>query len=208
MKIANFVKRGTRQVMKKLLSENLFILDGYHKADANIEETPTPTYTESDFKTICPVASGHLPLRAEWLELYSQKYTEEDIKEQFQALVDEHNKVHNPDGQPHKASDRKRTASAAGLLDRSQETSAEIPEDSSAPKNVSELTAKDGPISMIPVRASSSTSHRQATSGSTAPPTTSCHMDSAWLSSSRSSSSMNMSRQRKRSRVLCASIGT
>ena len=98
LKIANFVKRGTRQVMKKLLSEKLFILDGYQKADANIEETPRSTYTESDVKLICPVASGHLPLRAEWLELYSQKYTGEDIKEQFQALVDEHNKAHNPEG--------------------------------------------------------------------------------------------------------------
>ena len=117
LNIANFVKRGNRQVMKELLSEKTFILDGYQKADAMIEETPRPTYTESDYTLICPVASGHLPLRAEWLELYSQKYTEEDIKEQFQALVDEHNKVHNPDGQPHKASDRKRTASAAGLLD-------------------------------------------------------------------------------------------
>ena len=76
------------------------------------------------------MASGHLPLRAEWLELYSQKYTEEDIKEQLQALVDEHNKVHNPDGQPHKASDLSCTASAAGLLGRSPETIAESPEDS------------------------------------------------------------------------------
>ena len=46
LKIANFVKRGSRQVMKKLLSEKTFILDGYLKADAMIEETPRPTYTE------------------------------------------------------------------------------------------------------------------------------------------------------------------
>ena len=63
------------------------------------------------------MANGHLPIRTEWLELSSRKCTEEDIKEQFQALVDGHNNAHNPDGQPHKASDRKRTASAVGLLD-------------------------------------------------------------------------------------------
>ena len=45
--IANFVKRGSRRVMKKRLSEKTFILDGYQKADAMIEETPHPTYTES-----------------------------------------------------------------------------------------------------------------------------------------------------------------
>ena len=45
LKIANFVKRGSRQVMKELLSEKTFILDGYQKADAVIEETPRPTYT-------------------------------------------------------------------------------------------------------------------------------------------------------------------
>ena len=125
-------------------------MDGYQKADAMIEETTRPTYTESDYKIICPVASGQLPLRAEWLELYSQNYTEEDIKEQIQALVDEHNKVHNPDGIPHTTADHKRSASAAGLSER--ETGVEIPEDASAPKNVTELTAKDGPISMITVR--------------------------------------------------------
>ena len=152
VKIATFVKRGSRQVMKKLLSEKLFVLDGYQKPDAKIEETPRPSYQESDYKIICPVASGHLPLRAEWLELHSQKYTEADIKEQLQAMVDEHNKVHNPDGKPHVAADRKRTASAAGLPGRSQETGEEIPEDSSAPRTVEELTAKDGPISMISVR--------------------------------------------------------
>ena len=72
LKIANWVKCGSRQVVKKLLSEKTFILDGYQKADAMMEETPRPAYTESDYKLICPVASGHLPLRAEWLELYSQ----------------------------------------------------------------------------------------------------------------------------------------
>ena len=91
-----------------------------------------------------------VPLRAEWLEVYCQKYTEGDIKEQLQAIVDEHNKVHNPDGIPHTTADRKRSASAAGLSER--ETGVEIPEDPSAPKNVTELTAKDGPISMITVR--------------------------------------------------------
>ena len=152
LRIAKWVKRSNKQVMKKLLSEKLFILDGYQKPDAKIEEDPRPSYKESDYKIICPVASGHLPLRAEWLELYSTKYTEADIKEQFQALVDDHNKVHNPDGKPHVAADRKRTASVAGLPGGPPDAGVEIPEDSSAPKNVEELTSKDGPISMITVR--------------------------------------------------------
>ena len=59
-------------------------------------------------------------------------------------------RVSNPDGIPHTTADRKRSASAAGLSGR--ETGVEIPEDPSAPKNVTELTAKDGPISMITVR--------------------------------------------------------
>ena len=49
LKIANCVKRGSRQVMKKLLWEKTFILDGYQKADAMSEETPRPTDTESAY---------------------------------------------------------------------------------------------------------------------------------------------------------------
>ena len=52
LKIANFVKRGSRQATEKLLSEKTFILDGYQKADAMMEETPRPTYTESNLSLI------------------------------------------------------------------------------------------------------------------------------------------------------------
>ena len=151
-RIAKFVIRGNKAVMKTLLEENLFFLTGWKKPVPVAPETPRPTYKESDYKIICPVASGHLPLRAEWLDLYNQKYTQEDSKEQFKAIVDEHNKLHNPDGKPHASADRKRTASAAGLPGGPQDTGVEIPEDPSAPKTVADLTAKDGPVSMITIR--------------------------------------------------------
>ena len=152
LKIAKWVKRGSKQVMKTLLSEKVFILDGYQKPEAKTRDDPRPSYKESDYKILCPVASGHLPLRSEWLEMYNQKYTDADVKDQFQAIVADHNKMYNPNGKPHVAADRKRAASVAGLPTGPQETGTEIPEDSDAPKNVAELTAKDGPISMITVR--------------------------------------------------------
>ena len=83
LKIAKWVKRGSMQVMKKLLSEKVFILNGYQKPDAKIQEDPRPSYKETYYKIICPAASGHLPLRAEWLELYTQKYTGESSRINF-----------------------------------------------------------------------------------------------------------------------------
>ena len=151
-KIAKWVIRGNKQVMKNLLEEKLFFLEDYQKPDAQVSETPRPTYKESDYKIICPVASGHLPIRAEWLDMYQQKYTEEDIKEQFKAMVDDHNKLYNPDGRPHASADKKRSASVAGLPGRTQDIGLEIPEDPSAPKSAEELAAKDGPVSMITIR--------------------------------------------------------
>ena len=151
-KIAKWVIRGNKQVMNNLLEEKLFFLEDYQKPDAQVSETPRPTYKESDYKIICPVASGHLPIRAEWLDMYQQKYTEEDIKEQFKAMVDDHNKLYNPDGRPHASADKKRSASVAGLPGRTQDIGLEIPEDPSAPKSAEELAAKDGPVSMITIR--------------------------------------------------------
>ena len=102
-------------------------------------------------KIICPVASGHLPVRSEWLDLYSQTYTDENVKEHFKAMVDDRNKLYNPNGRPY--CDKTRSATVAGLPDGPQDTGAKIPEDSSAPKIAEELTTtKDGLVSMITVR--------------------------------------------------------
>ena len=82
--------------------------------------------------------------------MYNQKYTDEHIKDHFKAMADDSNKRYNPDGRPY--CDKKRSATVAGLPDGPQDTGVEIPEDSSTPQNAEELTAKDGPVSMITAR--------------------------------------------------------
>ena len=74
---------------------------------------PRPSYRESDFKLLSLVASGHLPLRQEWLELVEGKYSNDTAKLAFQALVKSHNETYNPSGKPLESAERKRTASSA-----------------------------------------------------------------------------------------------
>ena len=86
------------------------------------------------------------------MELGSKKYTHDEIKEEFEKMVTEHNKLYNPDGRPHSSADNKHSASIAGLPGRPGDTGVEIPEDPSAPQTGQELAAKDGPVSMITIR--------------------------------------------------------
>jgi hypothetical protein len=82
--------------------------------------------------------------------VYNQKSTEEDVKDHVKAMVDDHNKLYNPDGKPYCV--KNRSATAAGLPERPQDTGVEIPEDSSAPKTAEELAITDGLVSMITAR--------------------------------------------------------
>ena len=120
-------------------------------------------------------------------------------------MVDNHNKQNNPNGRPY--GDKKRSATVPGLPDGPQDTGVEIPVDSSAPRTAEELTTKDGPVSMITTRGQhlhfTKSSHLRIKGTSD-----DCPVDSVWRSSTASSSSMSMSRQRRPSKILCASTGT
>ena len=85
-------------------------IGGAEKPRSSITGAPRPTYQESDFKPLCRVSSGHLPLRQEWLELMEAKSTNEYVKLACNAIGKNHNDTHNPSGKPLEFADRKRTA--------------------------------------------------------------------------------------------------
>ena len=82
--------------MKQHLNDNVLLLDGWQKPVlASTENTAWPSHQESDCKIICPVASGHLPIRSDWLDLYKGKYKSESVQAEFQEIVEQHNKLFN-----------------------------------------------------------------------------------------------------------------
>ena len=110
---------------------------------------PRPTYQESDFKIICPVASGHLPIRKEWIDMMQGKYENESIKAELEQLMKEHNSTYNPNGRPHEPGNNKRPASSAGLPSSPEDRGTELPQEEGAPKNEAELAQSDGPLSKL-----------------------------------------------------------
>ncbi len=148
-KITKWLKGATKCIMKQLLMDKLFFLDGWTRPEAGPADTPRPTYQESDFKIICPVASGHLPIRKEWIDMMQGKYETESIKAELEDLIKKHNETHNPSGRPHEAGNNKRPASSAGLPPGPEHRGTELPQEDGAPKNEAELAQSDGPLSML-----------------------------------------------------------
>jgi hypothetical protein len=137
--------------MKQLLMDKLFFLDGWTRPEVGPSDTPRPTYQESDFKIVCPVASGHLPIRKEWIDMMQNKYENQSIKDELQEVIVKHNELHNPSGRPHDpvSGVNKRAASEAGLLAGPEIQGMELPREEGAPKNEAELAQSDGPLSKL-----------------------------------------------------------
>ena len=152
VKIAKWLKASNKRVMKQLLMDKLFFLSDWTRPDTvGPSEAPRPTYQESDFKIICPVASGHLPMRKEWINMMENKYVTQSIKDEVAELFKTHNATHNPSGKPHEAAGVKRPASEAGLPPGPGARGIELPQQEGAPKNEAELAQIDGngPLSKL-----------------------------------------------------------
>ena len=148
MKIAKWLKASNKRVMKQLIMDKLFFLSDWTRPDTvGPSDTPRPTYQESDFKIICPVASGHLPARKEWINMMENKYETQSIKDEAAELIKMHNVTHNPSGQPHEAAGVKRPASEAGLPPGPEARGIELPQQEGTPKNEAELAQTDGLLS-------------------------------------------------------------
>ena len=62
-KITTWLKASNKRIMKQLLLDKLFFLEGWTCPEVG-PATCHGRRIESDFKIICPVASGHLPIRS------------------------------------------------------------------------------------------------------------------------------------------------
>ena len=127
----------------------MFFLEGWRHPEPGAHDVPRPSYQESDFNLLCPVASGHLPLRQEWLELMEGKYTSDTVKFAFHALVQSHNETYNPSGKPLESADRKRTTSSANLPSTPEGRGTELPLDEHAPETEQALAQRDAPLATL-----------------------------------------------------------
>ena len=140
-KITKWLKGGGQQThyAQPFEGKDLFCLQGWRKPEAGSKYVPMPTYQDSDFKLLCPVASGHLPLRQEWLELMEAKYTNDTVKLAFNAFVKSHSETYNPSGKPLESADRNRTPSSPNLPSTREDKGTELPLDEHAPTTEREL---------------------------------------------------------------------
>jgi len=133
--------------MKQLLLDKLFFLEGWTRPEVGPANMPRPTYQESDFKIICPVASGHLPIQKEWIDMMQGKYENDSIKAERQ-LMKEH-KTYTPSGRPHEPGNNKRPASSDRLPSGPEDRGTELPQEDGAPKNEAGRAQSDGPLSKL-----------------------------------------------------------
>ena len=148
-RLTKWLKASNKRVMKQLLMDKIFFVNEWKRPEVGPANNPRPTYQEGDFKILHPVASGHLPMRKEWIDMMESKFENQVVKDEFAELIKLHNATHNPSGQPHEAAGVKRPASEAGLPSGPDARGIELPHDEKAPKNEAELAHSDGPLSKL-----------------------------------------------------------
>jgi len=145
-KISDWIKDSTHRVLKKLLKEQLYVVPGW-PSDQYRPSVQRPTYQEDEFKATFPTPANTLPIRAEWLDMMRQKITNTDLREQFEAMVKEHDATHNPTGQPYRP-DKGLPRAGEGLPAQSEP----LPEVEGEPKSKDELIASGGPYEVHQVQ--------------------------------------------------------
>ena len=145
-KISDWIQDSTHRVMKKLFKEQLYVVPGW-SSDQYRSSVQRPTYQEDEFKATFPTPANTLPICAEWLDMMRQKITNTDLREQFEAMVKEHDATHNPTGQPYRP-DKGLPRAAEGLPAQSEP----LPEVEGEPKSKDELIASGGPYEVHQVQ--------------------------------------------------------
>ena len=98
--INTWMKDSLQRVMRKLIEEQKCAVPGW-TSTTYTDSVQRPAYQESEYKLTYPTAANTLPVRSDWLDMMTQKFTIPALKEEFDKLIKEHNQVHNPTEQPY-----------------------------------------------------------------------------------------------------------
>ena len=140
--ICQWLVKAQRRLVHQCCTEKVLIIDNWTSPTAYSASCVRPAYRDDDFKLICPSSTGHMPIRADWLELTMSKLQLTESKDMLQEIVKKHDLVHNPSGNMFTVATKKRELESADPK-AGGEVLKENPDD---PKNLEELTAKDGPL--------------------------------------------------------------
>ena len=140
--ICQWLVKAQRRLVNQCCTEKVLILDNWTSPAAFSASSVRPAYRDEDFKLICPSSTGHMPIRADWLEMASSKLQLTESKDALQEIVKKHDVVHNPSGKLFIPASRKRELESADTMEGGELLKMN-PDD---PKNSEELTAKDGPL--------------------------------------------------------------
>ena len=141
--ICQWLVKAQRRLVHQCCTEKVLLIDNWTSPTAYSASSVRPSYRDDDFKLICPSSTGHMPIRADWLELTMSKLQLSESKDALQEIVKQHDLAHNPGGKlftPAVTTKRELESPDPKI---EGELLKENPDD---PKNREELTAKDGPL--------------------------------------------------------------
>ena len=101
------------QRVSQCCTEKVLILDNWTSPAAFSASSVRPAYRDEDFKLICPSSTGHMPIRADRLEMTSSKLQLTESKDALQEIVKKHDVVNNPSGKLFTPASRKRELESA-----------------------------------------------------------------------------------------------
>ena len=142
--ICQWLVKAQRRLVHQCCTEKALIIDNWTSPTAYSASSVRPAYRDDDFKLICPSSTGHMPIRADWLEVTLSKLQLTESNVVLKEIVKKHDLVHNPSGKLFTPAPRnpKRELESADPKDGGELLKTN-PDD---PKNSEELTAKDGPL--------------------------------------------------------------
>ena len=143
--INTWMKDSVQRVMRKLIEEQKYFVPGW-TSSPYADSVQRPAYQESEYKLTYPTPANTLPVRSDWLDMMTQKFTSPALKEEFDKLIKEHNVVHNPTEQPYNPTRGIPRPSPVVINNASAEP---IPEVEGHPKTKEELLATDPSVVMI-----------------------------------------------------------
>ena len=145
--LANFIKKNSIRMLKIVLREKVYFLDGWKEEEFSSKMSP-PTYDQTSFVATFPSASAHLPFRQEWLTLQEGKFKDATLLSAFKSMVSAHDAKHNPSQVPYAGEESKKRKA---LEDQKKPEAQEIPHEEGDPTTKDEFLSKNNGTLVIQV---------------------------------------------------------
>ena len=98
IKIAKWMINAIKRRIQNLAQEGVIVVPGWEPITAYEESRAMPSISERDFQLTFPSANGTLALRADVLTEMAEKFSNEDVRKEWDMVVEQHNQAFNQSG--------------------------------------------------------------------------------------------------------------